>query len=617
MKTTWKYLKYLLWFLAPVLIVAGLTAGVVSGSWGTIPLGLLSAGIVALAWWLLFEVISAEKFWARRSTEASTNALISALAVLLILGLINFLGIRYQVRIDLTENQLFTLAPQTQEILQNLQQPVKVWVFSPQPNPQNEALLQSYQRLGGEKFRFEFVDPQARPGLAQEFGLRDFGDVYLEVLSEDESSRRREFLGSVKAELLSESRLTNTIQRAIANRATQVYFLQGHGEHAIEAVSGGLSQAVRSLRDKNYIAQPLNLAERSEVPQDADVVVVAGPKRALFESEVEALRDYLVGGGSLLLMLDPGSFTRLDPLLREWGVKLDNRFAVDATGSGRLVGLGPAEPLISRYGEHPIARDFRQGYSFYPLARPLEITEVPGVEAVPLLITADRSWAESDPQNQTLEFDPESDRQGPLILGVALTKSINNPDLSVEPTESPSPLPAGEDASEPETEATPTPESEEEPSPNPEDTYEPETEETPTPEISPEAEAEPSPTPEVSAQTEETPTPETSPESEAEPSPTPEVTPSPIEDSRMVVLGDSDFATDGKFEQQLNGDVFLNSISWLAATNEETLSIRPKQSNNRRILMSEVEARYLGWTALLIVPLFGFATAGIVWFIRR
>ena len=398
MKKTWKYLKYFFWLLAPFLMVAGMTTGLVSGSWGPIPLGLVSAGIVTLAWWLVFEVISAEKFWARRSTEASTNALISALAVFSIVGLINFLGLRYQVRIDLTENQLFTLAPQTQEILQNLQQPVKVWIFSPQPNPQDEALLQSYQRLGEQRFSFEFVDPQVRPGLAQEFGLRDFGDVYLEVLSEDESSRRREFLGSVKTELLSESRLTNTIQRAIADRTPQVYFLQGHGEHAIEAVSGGLSQAVRSLRDRNYNAQPLNLAERSQVPADADVVVVAGPKRALFESEVEALRDYLNAGGSLFLMLDPGSFTQLDSLLQEWGVRLDNRFAVDATGTGRLVGLGPAEPLISRYGEHPIARDFREGYSFYPLARPLEITEVPGVEVVPLLITADRSWAESDPQ---------------------------------------------------------------------------------------------------------------------------------------------------------------------------------------------------------------------------
>lgn len=528
MKATSKYLPYLFW-LAPTLIVAGLTASLISQSWNPTAIGLLIVGVIILGFWVLSQGTMTQQFWGRRSTEASTNALISTLAVLLILGLVNFLMVRYSTPLDLTETQLFTLAPQTEELLQQLRQPLKVWVFTPQPNPQIRDLLSSYQRLSQDKFSFEFVDPQVEPSLANNFGVKDFGDVYLEVVptldnAQSSATTRREFVGTVKAEPLQESRLTNAIARLQSDRKFNVYFLQGHGERPLDAVRNGLSQAIRTLQDRNYISQPLNLAERSEgVPSDADVVVVAGPKQALFPAEVTALQQYLQRGGSVLLLIDPNTDAGLEPLLREWGVRLDSRFAVDATGTGRLVGLGPAEPLITKYGEHPITQDFRGGYSFYPLARPLEVTPVPGVEDTSLLITADQSWAESDPKNQKLEFNAESDRKGPLVLGVALSRSIQNPSNQNNTNQ----------------------------------------------------------------------------------------------DSRLVVIGNSEFATDGRFGEQLNGDVFLNSVSWLADTDQQTLSIRPKEVKRRRLNITPQQNRILGWSAIAILPLFGFVIAIVLWLLRR
>jgi ABC-type uncharacterized transport system involved in gliding motility auxiliary subunit len=75
--------------------------------------------------------------------------------------------------------------------------------------------------------------------------------------------------------------------------------------------------------------------------------------------------------------------------------------------------------------------------------------------------------------------------------------------------------------------------------------------------------------------------------------------------------------TDGWFQQQLNSDVFLNSVSWLSKRDEQALSIRPKESKNRRINLSLVQTGILGWTALVIMPLLGFTTAGVMWWRRR
>ena len=93
-----------------ILVIAGLLAGFLTKTWSPLYISLLVAGAVLLLIWLIYIFISAQGFWQRRSTQASTNALIATLSLVAILGLINFLVVRYSTSIDLTENQLFTLS---------------------------------------------------------------------------------------------------------------------------------------------------------------------------------------------------------------------------------------------------------------------------------------------------------------------------------------------------------------------------------------------------------------------------------------------------------------------------------------------------------------------------
>jgi ABC-type uncharacterized transport system involved in gliding motility auxiliary subunit len=600
------YLKYLFW-LGPILSIMGLSARVVAGEWSPIALGLLIAGLVIIGLWLIL-LGSSPGFWGRRSTQVGTNAIIATLAMIAILGLINFLGVRYGQRIDLTENQLFTLSPLSQRVVKNLQQPVKVWIFSPTPNPNDLELLKNYRRYGS-KLDYEFVDPQFKPGLAKKFNVKLPGEVHLEY------GQARKLVETVnEAEHLSEIKLTNSIEQLTSDRIDKVYFLQGHGERPLEEMEGGLSQAVSSLKDKNFTPLPLNLAERSEVPKDASLVVVAGPKRALFEPEVQALNNYLSTGGSMLLMLDPEINAGLDSLLTDWGVKLDRRIVIDASGQGRVVGLGPATPLVTTYGNHPITKDFGNNYSLYPVAQPMEVTPVQGVTETPLLRTNEQSWAESTPEKQPLQFDPQSDRPGPLTLGVALTRKAQPP--SALPT--PKPQATGSPGASPSPSASPKEQAKASPTPKPQATGSPGA--SPSPSASPKGQAKASPTP--------TPQAKTSPGASPSPSPSPTGLASPslanqgqtdkrTSESRLVVIGNSSFSTNGWFEQQLNGDVFLNSVSWLTKRDDQTLSIRPKEQKNRRINLTPVQAGVLSWTGLFIIPLLGLMTAGVMWWRRR
>ncbi len=539
--------KYTIWF-APFLIAAGLTVGFVSEDWDAIPLVLIILGLAIAVFWILWQSYSI-KWWSRRSTQVGTNALIATLAVVAILGLINFLATRYNIRNDLTETSLFTLAPQSQEVVKNLEQPVKIWVFDANKNPLDEDLLQNYRRQT-KNFKFEYVDPLARPNLTNKFGVKEYGEVYLE------SGKNQQLVQVLRPqERLSESRLTNRLAQISNPNTSKLYFLQGHGERQLE----GISQAVQALADQNYTAQSLNLTQTAKIPDDANAVILAGPQRPLLDGEIQALQDYVSDGGNLLVMVDPGVDPQLDTLLEEWGVTLDNRLAINASEGAQQ--QPPGISVVTEYGEHPITKEFQNGISIYKLARPVETTALDDVESTPLLLTEalPATWAESDWESEELEYNENGDRPGPLTLGVALTKKLATKPV-VKPTPTPTPSPK--------TSPTPTP--------------------TPTPTTSP------TPTPTPKASEEKKPT-----------------------ESRMVVFGDSDFITDGFFTQQLNPDVFLNSITWLSKQDSQPLSIRPKEQKNRRLNLSQAQANLVAISSIFVLPILAFVAAALLWFQRR
>ncbi|MBI4308031.1 MAG: GldG family protein [Chloroflexi bacterium] len=86
--------------------------------------------------------------------------------------------------------------------------------------------------------------------------------------------------------------------------------------------------------------------------------------------------------------------------------------------------------------------------------------------------------------------------------------------------------------------------------------------------------------------------------------------------TRIVVIGDSDFATNNYFYSLGNSDLFLNSVSWLAE--EETLiSIRPKPAGIRLMILTQREFRYVLWSSIALLPIVIAVVGGIVWWRRR
>ncbi len=554
-----KWLKFLSW-PGIALITAGLVVSSLA-AWQPVAIALMLLGVGLLLLGLSFSGQTAGAFWQQRSTQVGTNAVIATIAIVAILGLLNFLAVEYSARLDLTETKLFTLAPATEQITKALDRPVRVVIFDSVRNPKDVQLLESYARLNSD-FSFEYIDPYSNPREAQAFGVTQPGMVFLQV---GDDQRFLQTIGAASQgqtmgapEGLSERQLTNALDQIVNDRTLTVYFVQGHGEYAIDGSEAGFQQAVTALQDKGYTVDPLNLAETQTIPDDANVIVVAGPAQDFFDAEVTSLQTYLDDGGGVLLMLDPRSDGGLNRLLDEWGVLLDDRIVLDTSGAGQFVGLGPAAPIVSDYGDHPITREFGNGRSFFPIARPVELETLPTIDSTAILLTNAQSRAEAIAEDGNLAFDPEAPADGPYVLGVALSR------------------PAAEAAADTDTDAADTDADATEDSTATAD------------------DAEPTP-------------PDTPPSEEDE----------TVDEARLVVIGNSTFATDGAFDQQLNGDIFLNSVNWLGQGNDATLSIRPKTVTDRRLAITGQQAVGLGIFSLLVLPVTGLVLAILMAWRRR
>ncbi|MGY6530786.1 MAG: GldG family protein [Cyanobacterium sp.] len=523
-------------------------------------------GVLVLGGVLVFSLYQNQGFWGMRSTEAGTNALISTGSVILILAVITYLGINYSWRVDLTENQLFTLSPQSRELVSNLDEPLKVYVFDSPANPNDRTLLEDYQR-NNSLFEFEFVDPQVRFSLAQEFGVQRRGDVYIE------KGGQRQLVQTVSPNArLTEIALTNAIATIQRTEQPMVYILQGHGEPTLEEGENSFSQAANSLNERGYVVQGLNLTTTPLVPPNADVLIVSSGTRELLEGEVRAIERFVNNGGSLLVMYDAQAPSSLNRLFAQWGVVLHDGLIVDGSGTGDVFGLGPSVTFVVDYGNHPITRNFDNGISIFPFARAILTTEEENITPTPLLLTNPQTWAESDLTQDTIEFNPEEDLPGPLNVGVALLRE--NPEAPSEEIETPQ-----------EIEETPE-----------------EIEESPIP---PEDDFSQGDLPQPPSINEPTPVP-------IQENNMPELPP----ETRMVVMGNSTFATNGWFSQQLNSDVWFNSIAWLSGADESSLSISPRLPSNRRLNIESFHVNLIGWLALLIIPGLGFGTAIFIWWKR-
>jgi ABC-type uncharacterized transport system involved in gliding motility auxiliary subunit len=436
------------------------------------PLGLIIAGLAAFTSFCIYIVIPKLSLWLEislivmvvglvlyvvlapgqlrqtikgRHARYGLNAVLLSVAFLGILVVINYL-VFYNAKMnpkitrwDLTENKSNTLASETLDTLAKLPEVVHAQAFF-SPRGDSTAisdardLLDKYAKYGKGKFSFEFINWEEKRNIATQAGITADGQIVVNM------GDRKELVSVV-----SEQELTSALVRLLTSEKRSVYFLQDEGEYdpnstATDATSRGMSNVRDALEGKNYAVKTLKLAVDGMVPQDAQIIVIAGPTQPLSQASVDLLSGYLQNGGSLILMEGPmfditsGAFPAdplVDYLAKNWGITLGNNVVITLEANQPSL-----TAVAAAYSNHVITQKMGSYTPSFPGARSVQVaTGLSGFNEQELVYTTQNyancfpacSWATSDINGlvnwyngkQASPPQSASDLMGPIPIAAA------------------------------------------------------------------------------------------------------------------------------------------------------------------------------------------------------
>jgi ABC-type uncharacterized transport system involved in gliding motility auxiliary subunit len=380
-----------------------------------------------------------------RQTAIGFNTALTLLLAVSVWAMVNYLAQRHHGRVDVSRAQYHQLHPRTEEVLRGLDREVRAIVFFQPEDPlflDVEGLLRAFADRTA-RLTLEFVDPDRDPARAKELESRhklEKGNAVVFLRGD-----RSRHVPAARIAEYEKKTLLNPNPRRIAFTAEPhfvaallsilhderpiLYAASGHGERDFldETKQHGYAEAARLLAMENLELRKLDLGRDPQVPEDCDLLIIAGPRQEFSPVVADRVRQYLRRNGRLLLLADSGLPTGLEEVLREWGVVLGQDVVIDTrkTLTGRDV-------YVSRYATHPITAKMKDVTTMFFLPRSVDA----GVGGVPsnrpedqprltqLASSSEHGWAERDLTSSPAEYHEGVDRPGPVPIAVAVERGV-------------------------------------------------------------------------------------------------------------------------------------------------------------------------------------------------
>jgi len=358
--------------------------------------------------------------------KSRLNSIVTLLLILCLTGLFAWLSVRYQTQMDWTQSGRHTLSYASQEVLNRMDGPVEITAYA----RENVSLRQSVEKIVGRYQRLKtdinlhFVNPDAVPDEVRNAGISVNGELLI---------RYQERIEHVRTG--SEEEFTNALERLARGSEHWLAFLEGHGERdPFGQANHDLQLWTSQLVSRGFKIQPLNLADMQHIPDNTKVLVIASPTTDLLPGEITIIVEYLLHGGNILWLTDPGSLHGLEPLADQLAIEILSGVVIDFAGS--LIGIDDPTIVLntaSLYPDHAITRDFNYT-TFFPTTSSINARDSEQWNKSSLLISADHTWLESGVLEGEIEYNEDSDQIGPLDIGITLEKELER-DIENEPGE--------------------------------------------------------------------------------------------------------------------------------------------------------------------------------------
>ena len=346
-----------------------------------------------------------------------TRIILPILAVASLLLALNIWAYQHLGRFDLTSAKVYSISPETRRVIAKVDQPVFItWFYDLRNKSMVDALdlLKQYQQAN-PLIQVQGVDPSLEPAQARRFNIQFAGSAVIQTASK-----------TVSINGGTETDFSNGLIRVLSQVTQTVCFTQGHleanpfsrkqldddedhgeDENLVARIEvherHGMAMARDALETLGYTVRAVLPAQGAGAYENCELVIVAGPKRAFAPRDAQALNDYLLEGGSVMLMLEPDIDHGLDGVLDSFGIR---HHAAVVSDAGQHYQNDPTTPAVSDYTRHAITRHvpasvFPSVSSFTPADEGLH----EAVVVTPLVISSERSYlgdAKTSPDRRTL-----------------------------------------------------------------------------------------------------------------------------------------------------------------------------------------------------------------------
>ncbi len=327
------------------------------------------------------------------------NRGISLLLIAGIIVVVNLLSRQFFARLDVTEDNQYTLSPATKSILRNLEEPVSVKAYFSKNLPADfeklrrdfQDLLIEYRSLSKGNVDYTFVDPNEDPQLEQEALQSGIRPLLINVREKDQSTQQKAFMGAVLTigdqqevipfisnETPMEYTLTTGIKKISVVDKPSVGFIQGHGEPPLS----DLGQAIQAL-SVVFAVENVDLSIEPTIPDRYRAIVLISPTDSIPPDQFAKLDDYLSRGGKLVVAVNAvnGDFssaqgTAIEHHVFAWlatkGIQVEPSFVIDANCGSVTVQQRqgfftintpvqfPFLPIVNTFPEHPATKGLEQ-----------------------------------------------------------------------------------------------------------------------------------------------------------------------------------------------------------------------------------------------------------------
>lgn len=241
--------------------------------------------------------------------------------------------------LDVSSTKIYDISDTTTSLLDGLESDVNMTVLAVKDETDERitTFISKYASLS-DRIHVEWIDPVLHPTALTEYDTTEdtivvscedtgktttvsFGDI----LVMDEYSYY--YYGTTSySEFDGEGQLTGAVNYVTNDADHTIYQTTGHGEST-------LSDTVMDLMEKNsYTVAETNLLMSTSIPEDCDLLLMYAPTADLSEDETKMLRDYLSGGGKVMVLFGEtgaGELTNLSEVLEEYGIESADGYIAD------------------------------------------------------------------------------------------------------------------------------------------------------------------------------------------------------------------------------------------------------------------------------------------------